>query len=63
MPDSSDLPKRQEIEELLFNAIQDARTRYSIGECSSVEAEKALKRFNDFIIKGIIPEDLKRASE
>jgi hypothetical protein len=63
MPDSSDLRRREEVEELLFNAIDDARRRYSIGECSSAEVDKALRRFNDFIIRGIIPKDLKRAGE
>jgi hypothetical protein len=61
MSDFPDLSRREEIEALLLNAIQDARRRHAIGECGSDEVAKALKRFNDFMIKGIIPDDLKRA--
>jgi hypothetical protein len=47
------------LEDLLLDEMQKGRRRHARGECSTEEYARIVKRFNDFILNGIIPEDLK----
>jgi hypothetical protein len=48
-----------EIENQLFEQLESSYRRYVNGESSLVEYSEALKRFSDFVVRGIVPEDLK----
>ena len=49
---------REQIEDRLFQEMQNAARRFHAKECPAEEYRTALQRFNDFILRGEIPGDL-----
>lgn len=49
----------EQIEEQLIQEMQAASARYLAKECDADEYRRALQRFNDFILRGVVPADLK----
>jgi hypothetical protein len=54
-----DLPRREDIEMQLLTEMRSAQQRYGARECNVREYADALQKFNDFIIYGKLPEDLR----
>lgn len=50
---------QEQIEEQLIQEMQAASARYLAKECNADEYRRALQRFNDFILRGVVPADLK----
>jgi hypothetical protein len=50
---------QEQIEEQLILEMQAASARYLAKECNADEYRRTLQRFNDFILRGVVPADLK----
>ena len=49
---------REQIEEQLIQEMQAASARYLAKEGHADDYRRALQRFNDFILRGVVPGDL-----
>ncbi len=50
---------REQIEEQLIEQMQSASARYLARQCAVDEYRLALQRFNDFVLRGMVPADFK----
>ena len=53
----AELRKREDLEAQLLAEMQTARRRYHNKECNAEDYLKALRRLNDFLIEGKLPEE------
>ena len=54
---------KEKIKSQLLEAVESTRDRYTAGKCGADEYVQALKRLNDFLIDGAVPQKLKRGGK